>query len=106
MNPIAGYGFLLSHKAPAQQALPGPDTRFTYVHGFFGGARPPLTLSPAGVAFDRDYRAIMELTMLNSLPIRTGRFADTLTSAHARLAEKRGWFVLSFQRTFTAYLVR
>ena len=36
---------------------------------------------------------------------RYRRFADALTSAHARLAEKRGWLVLSFQRTFTAYLV-
>ena len=36
---------------------------------------------------------------------RYRRFADALTGAHARLAEKRGWLVLSFQRTFTAYLV-
>ncbi len=27
---------------------------------------------------------------------RYRRFADTLTSAHARLAEKRGWLVLRF----------
>ena len=36
---------------------------------------------------------------------RYRRFADALTGARARLAEKRGWLVLSFQRTFTAYLV-
>ena len=36
---------------------------------------------------------------------RYRRFADALTGAHARLAEKRGWLVLRFQRTFTAYLV-
>ena len=44
LSPLMGYGFLLSHKAPAfaggEQALPGPDTRRTCVLGFLDTAVP------------------------------------------------------------------
>ena len=61
--------------------------------------RSPLDVSLETCA-PGDLRPIKELSMLISPahPHRYRRFADTFTSAAARLAEKRGWLVLRFSR--------
>ena len=116
LSPLMGYGFLLSHKAPAraggEQALPGPDTRFTYVHGFFDTAEPGCP-SPF-----RSSRCCLR-PRLQPRHFRSGSFRCSIACPYAplptlrrhphgcpRTARGETWMVSpSFQRTFTAYLV-
>ena len=122
--PDMGYGFLLSHEAPAftgvRQALPGPDTDVRTCMGSLTPRSPavPHLGGPAGVAFDRDYSlgTLDErqgaFDAQGGLPIRTATDASPTPSRCAHDGSRRnvdGWSFRSSGKLCTeggvAYLV-
>ena len=81
------------------------------MHGVFDAAKLPLTSPDRGggdVAFDELKRLGTSDSSFSALNVparmhRYRRFTPGLTADDARLAEKRGWLLLSFRGTFTRY---